>query len=131
MSLILVPPKKKRRVKVTDEYRMARIRRTLIAAQRHASLYIEQVAKGEHADAQVPDAEKTVRTKVNMMLVQGTMAGERARALSEAPKIFGMVMMQARIEDPAQWERMHATVAAGKAIEAEVVPALPEDPDGS
>jgi hypothetical protein len=125
----------KRRVKVTDEYRMARIRRTLLSGQQHAALYLQQLAQGIASEKDIPVAEMTMRMKACIELARGAMAMERARASAQVgPKLFGVVMMQDRISDEGRWERMHAgVVQEAEAIEtkaAEPVAALPPAVEG-
>lgn len=123
----------KRRVKVTDERRVNQIRWQLLAAQRQAAIYLHQVMTGVNSDSQLPDSEKPLRFTAAKILAQGAMAEHRAKQQAQAPKVFGVVMMQSRIEDPQAWERMHAQVAEGKAIDVEATPVAelpPKDGDG-
>lgn len=121
----------KKRVKVTDELRMQRIRNTLLHAQQHAALYVLQCAQGINSDSKQLWKDSTVQARYNLRLAEVFAAGERAKQVSAAPRVFGVVMMQARIEDPKQWEQMHADVADGKAIDVEAVPAALPPKEGT
>lgn len=101
----------------------------LTAAARVRGLFRKPDEPGYNPDAASNWQDCTTQTRAALILVQGALATERARQQAATPKVFGMVLMQGRIPDVAQWEQMATDVAEGKAIEAVAVPALPEEGD--
>lgn len=109
--------------------KLEKLRRCVLGGQLDAAAHVRKVVRGEHADSHVPWNEVSGRTRAALLLTQGAMAAERAKTMSEAPKVFGMVIMQDRIEDQGQWERMAQETSARSAIEAVAVPVpKPSDP---
>lgn len=102
----------------------ATITKGLVEAQADAIENLKEVVKKGTAEGDVDWAKNSTRTRVSLALAQASLAAERAKTMSEAPRVFGMVLMQARIEDPKQWEEMAAATDT-RVIEAAVVPALP------
>jgi hypothetical protein len=104
-----------------------RLLREIQAAQLSAVARVRGLFVPESDPRYNPDAgrnwqECTTRTRAAIILSQGVLAAERARQQAIAPRVFGMILMQNRIEDPAEWERM-AAETEGRAIEAIATPA--------
>lgn len=53
-------------------------------------------------------SDRTVETAVNLKIAESVGAEIRARTTAETPRLFGMVMMQPRIEAHDAWEQMAA-----------------------
>lgn len=107
-----------------------RIRRTLEGAQLDAAKHVRAVVRGEHPDSDVPWKEVTGRTRACLILAQGSMAADRAKTMSEAPRQLGVVVVHPRLEDtPANrlsWEAQAAALRDQRAIEAVPVKAKEE-----
>lgn len=76
------------------------------------------------------DAERTwhecsVRTRAAIELTKGTMAAERARQQSEAPRAFGIVFMTPKITNEQDWEKF--AKSGGKVIDTTAGLALLEE----
>jgi hypothetical protein len=100
----------------------AYVQSELLAAQAQAARHLRTLADGTNPEAKEPAKMMSTRTKAALVLAQGSMAAERAKDMSQAPRVFGVVMMQPRIEDPRQWEAMAAAGGEPKAIEAVATP---------
>lgn len=90
-----------------------------------AGLFKSPGDKGYNPDAELPWKEATVKTRAALLVVQGEMAAQRARGEgAQTTNVFGMVMMQPRIESENEWEAFAKQVHGAsqqKAIEAAVV----------
>lgn len=109
-----------------------RIREAVLGAQLAAARVVQglfeepETAAGDpnpayNDDAETPWKQATTRTRAALILTQGAMAAERARSTAPTAQVFGMVLMQPRVEDAGAWERMARGVAdapAPKVIEA-------------
>jgi hypothetical protein len=73
-------------------------------------------------DADVPWKQATCRTRAALILTQGAMAAERAKNTAPPTQVFGMVLMQPRVDAHEEWERMAAAGGSGKVIEAVATP---------
>lgn len=98
-------------------------RAQLCAAGKVRGLFRRPGEPGYNPDAAGNWQDCSMQTRAALILVQGSLAAERARQQAATPKVFGMVLMQSTIADPAEWERMAATVSRGPAIEAVAIPA--------
>lgn len=107
------------------EERLAREiqRAQLTAALKVRGLFLDPTEPGFNPDALLNWQDCSMRTRAALILVQGQLAADRAKQQAATPKVFGMVLMQQRVEDPGQWERMAAEVSRGQAIEAVATPA--------
>lgn len=106
------------------EERLAREiqRAQLTAAIRVRGLFLEPGQSGFNPDALANWQDCSMRTRAALILVQGQLAADRAKQQAATPKVFGLVMMQQRVEDAGQWEQMAAEVSRGQAIEAVATP---------
>lgn len=108
-----------------DSPKQARLRAAvqseLLKAQADGARYLRTIADGTNPEAAEPAKQMSNRLKAALVLAQGSMAAERAKDMSQAPKIFGMVLMQPRIENAREWEAMAAAGGESKAIEAVAV----------
>jgi hypothetical protein len=101
----------------------------LAAARTVAGLFVDpETPEGDpnpayNEDAEVPWKQATCRTRAALILTQGAMAAERAKQQAPTAQVFGMVLMQPRVEAHEEWERMAAATEPGKVIEAVVTPA--------
>lgn len=95
------------------------------AVARVRGLYKEPGEEGYNPDATANWQDCSMRTRAALILTQGALATERAKQQAATPKVFGMILMQQKIPDHGEWERMATAVSEGKFIEAEAVPALP------
>lgn len=118
----------KRNPRAEDRLRRLVLATQLQAAQAVAGLFSEPGAPGHNQDAKVPWKQASTRTRAALILTQGAMAAERARRQAPTTQVFGMVLMQPRVESHEAWERMAAAPPA-KVIEAEAAPAEPAAPD--
>jgi hypothetical protein len=98
----------------------------LSAVSRVRGLFLQPEDPGFNPDALVNWQECSTRTRAAIILTNGVLANERAKQQALTPKVFGVVMIQARVEDHGQWEQMAADVRDGKAIEAVPVEAKEE-----
>lgn len=97
-------------------------RAQLSAALRVRGLFLKEGEPGYNPDATGNWQDCSMRTRAALILVQGQLAAERAKQQAATPKVFGLVMMQQRVEDAGQWEQMAADVSRGQAIEAVATP---------
>lgn len=94
-------------------------------------LFVDEKAPGYNPDATANWQDCSMRTRAALILTQGALATERAKQQAATPKVFGMILMQQKIPDHAEWERMATAVSEGRVIEAEAVPALPAAEKGT
>lgn len=117
---------------MSEDARLNRLRDTiakgLAGAQEKALANIEKVLDPESAEGNATWSESSTRTRVSLSLVQASMAAERAKTMSQAPKQLGVVVVHARLEDTPQnrltWEQQAAALNEGRtqaAIEAVAV----------
>lgn len=90
----------------------------LAAARVVASLFVEPGTAGRNLDADAPWKQCSTRTRAALLLTQGSMAAERARVQGATTQVFGMVLMQGRIESHDEWEKMAAAAPRGRVIDA-------------
>lgn len=95
------------------------------AVGRVRGLFRKPGEPGYNPDAANNWQDCSMQTRAALILTQGALAAERAKQQADAPKVFGMVLMQPRLSDHGEWERMASAVSEGKVIEAEAAPALP------
>jgi len=106
-----------------DQRKDERLRRLVVGAQLAAarvvaSLFVPAGTAGRNADADEPWKQCSTRTRAALLLTQGAMAGERAKQQGATTQVFGMVLMQGRIESHDEWEQMAAAAPRGKVIDA-------------
>jgi len=102
-----------------------RIRSVIGSAQLIAAKHLRRVVAGETEDAS--ETKLTGQTKAALVLVQGAMAAQRAEKQGGETRMFGVVVLQDRVEDHQAWEQMAASVQR-PAIEAM---AMRREPDGA
>jgi hypothetical protein len=113
-----------------DQRREARIREAVMGAQLAAA----RTVAGLFADPETPAGDPnpaynedahmswkfaSTRTRAALILTQGAMAAERAKRQGATTQVFGMVLMQPRVDSHDEWERM-AAAGGGKVIDVEV-----------
>ena len=98
-------------------------RAQLTAAVRVRGLFSKPGTLGYNPDAERNWQDCSMQTRAALILVQGQLAAERAKQQAATPKVFGMVLMTPRLDDPRQWEAMAAEVSRGPVIEAVATPA--------
>jgi hypothetical protein len=115
-----------------DQRREARIRKAVMGAQLAAARTVAglfadpETPAGDpnpdyNDDAEMPWKLASTRTRAALILTQGAMAAERAKRQRATTQVFGMVLMQPRVDSHDEWERMAAAAAApGKVIDVEV-----------
>jgi hypothetical protein len=106
-----------------DQRKDERLRRLVVGAQLAAarvvaSLFVPPGTAGRNADADEPWKQCSTRTRAALLLTQGAMAAERAKQQGATTQVFGMVLMQGRIESHDEWEKMAAAAPRGKVIDA-------------
>lgn len=94
-------------------------------------LFKQPGEEGYNPDAATNWQDCSMRTRAALILTQGALATERAKQQAATPKVFGMILMQSKVEDHGAWERMATAVSEGRVIEAEAVPALPAAEKGT
>jgi hypothetical protein len=92
----------------------------LRAVEGSALEYIQSVSDGTSPDAGGAFKDATLQARVNLALVQGIQAKERAHRLATSIEAFGVVMMVPVISDADKWEQTVIS-AAGKALAIEAV----------
>jgi hypothetical protein len=118
----------KRDVRRERRIREAVLGAQLAAARTVAGLFVDpETPEGDpnpayNDDADVPWKQATCRTRAALILTQGAMAADRARGAGPVTHVFGMVLMQPRVESHGEWERMAAATGPAKVIEATVTP---------
>lgn len=58
----------------------------------------------------------SMKTRAALDLVKQSLADERAKNTAPVTQVFGMVLMQPRLEDHAEWERMAANESEGRIV---------------
>lgn len=105
----------------------AAIASDLVKAQRKAAKTVLDFVGGDAPDSKLPWNEVHGATRGALQLVQASLAAERAKTMSEAPRQLGVVVVHARLEDTPQnrlsWEQQASALNDSRAIEAQVVPA--------
>lgn len=104
------------------------VEKELEAAQERAFKHVKEIQEGTRDDG-VSWADRPVVTAVNMKLIELAAAQERARQASSAPTaVFGVVMMQPRIESAEAWEAYAKQVAEKpQTIDVEALSAVPTE----
>jgi hypothetical protein len=116
------------------EERLAQLLRRVEAkgVRKVAGLFKNPGEPGYNPDAEVPWKDSTTATRAALLLTQGVMAAERMKnAGNGAAAVFGVVMMQPKIESASEWETFAKQVHSQSqqaAIEAVVIEP-PDDPD--
>jgi|SRR5882757_9875112 len=119
-----------------DPRKEERLMREIQRAQWSAVAKVRGLFKQPGEEGYNPDAatnwqDCSMRTRAALILTQGALATERAKQQAATPKVFGMILMQSKVEDHGAWERMATAVSEGRVIEAEAVPALPAAEKGT
>lgn len=118
---------------MTSKQRLAKLGKILLNTQLAAARVVQQVISGEHPDAHVPWKEASAQTRAAMLLAQASMAAERAKTISDAPRSFGVVVVSGRLEDTkdgrGEWELRAAKLKEQRSIEAIATPV--KEPDGT
>ena len=98
----------------------------LQAARTVRGLFKQPGEDGYNADEAKPWKEVSGRTRAALILTQGTMAGQRAQTMSQAPVQLGVIFMEKRLADTPQnridWEAEARALNDARAIEAVAVP---------
>ena len=91
------------------------------AARTVAGLFKKEDEPGYNRDAEASWKDMRGVTRAALILTQGVMAAERAKVQSDAPRVFGVVVVPQRIDDRKHWEQLAADAGKPRAIEAAVV----------
>jgi hypothetical protein len=105
-----------------------RIASDLLHAQRAAAKRVRQFVSGELPDSDVPWNEVSGATRGALSLASASLAAERAKTMSEAPRGLGVIVIERRLSDTPEnrrdWEAEARQLNEARAIEA--VPVVKE-----
>ena len=110
------------KTKRTPAQKLSRLTGILLDTQVDSAKHMQRIVRGEHPDASTPWGDASSQTRAAALFAQASMAAERAKTVSEAPRAFGVVLVAGRLPDTTTgrlaWEADAAKLKEQRSIEA-------------